>query len=363
MTKTKKYEEGSRKIKISDNNKYIFQNNEWKYTDAISSEIKKIIDLYATKENISLLIDKITGKFIKGHIDKHKKISGARIKHLPSGKELARGGFSIFAKNLAINKNKKLLWDICYENTSGLKTYLYSTDKVELERKKKSKTVDKFTLEHKNILKNVENDLQKTKETKYLALLTLLKTHMRVGNLHHYNNLKHKGLTTLQKKDIKINKKTNQCTFSFIGKDGVPQEITKKFPAYYIETLNKKLKTLKKDEFVFTSKKTSKPIHSSTFSNILFSYTNKHFYPHIIRSFYADLTCKNFITNNKNKKISKKEVETCFLEIAANLGHKKFNKKNNQWEINFKVTIENYIRPEYVEKMKSLYNNKNTNNK
>ncbi len=100
---------------------------------------QKIIDLYATKDNINLLIDKISGKFIKGHIDKHEKINGARIKHLPSGKELARGGFSIFAKNLMINKKKKLLWDICYENTSGLKTYLYSTDKVELERKKNQK--------------------------------------------------------------------------------------------------------------------------------------------------------------------------------------------------------------------------------
>ena len=78
----------------------------------------------------------------------------------------------------------------------------------------------------------------KTKKAiEYLALFTLIKTHIRVGNLEYYLSHKHKGLTTLQKQDIKIDKKTNKVIFDFVGKDGVPQHVEKDFPAYYVETL------------------------------------------------------------------------------------------------------------------------------
>ena len=85
----------------------------------------------------------------------------------------------------------------------------------------------------------------------------------------------------------------------------------------------------------------------------MFDYTNKHFYPHIIRSFYADSNCKEFL--NKHEISTKEEVENKLLEVAKGLGHKKFNKKNNIWEVTYKVTVENYIRNKYYEEMKKLY--------
>ena len=37
-----------------------------------------------------------------------------------------------------------------------------------------------------------------------------------------------------------------------------------------------------------------------------------------------------------------------FLQIAKDLGHKKYNKKKEQWEISPSITIKSYIYPEYV---------------
>ena len=48
-------------------------------------------------------------------------------------------------KNLKFNNGSNHDWDICYENTSGLKTYLYSEDKLHLEQEKKFKLVQKFS--------------------------------------------------------------------------------------------------------------------------------------------------------------------------------------------------------------------------
>ena len=50
-----------------------------------------------------------------------------------------------------------------------------------------------------------------------------------------------------------------------------------------------------------------------------------------------------------------KDIDAKLFEVANELGHKKFNKKKNEWVLSYAVTIENYIRPIYVEKMKKLY--------
>ena len=84
------------------------------------------------------LIDEKQKEFLKGSINPENKISGARIKLLPNWTLLARAGFSLFAKNLKFNNDSNYDWDVCNENTSGLKTYLYSEDKLHLEHKKRN---------------------------------------------------------------------------------------------------------------------------------------------------------------------------------------------------------------------------------
>lgn len=353
MTKKKLLEYGIIRIKSSDLKPYILKNNSWVLINNINKNIKNLIENYSKNNNIHLLIDEDNNEFLKGYLDSNQMISGKRINILPNGKKLARGGFSIFAKNLKFNTNKKNEWDVCYENSSGLKTYLYSQEKIELEKKRKRKIVNSFIKEYPNIIKKLEFDVKNKKKVEYLALYILIKTYMRVGNLEYYNHLKHKGLTTLQKKDIKIDEINNQVIFEFIGKDGVPQRIEKEFENFIIVQLKKLLDTKKDLDFVFTDLN-SHPIHSQVFSKILFDYTNKHFYPHIIRSFYADTECRKFIKNHK-KPLSKKIVIDEFKRIGLNLGHKKYDKKKKEWVVDYKATIDNYIRPDYVEKMRDMY--------
>ncbi len=349
------FQNGIKRIKAKDLKLYQKKQAKWIPLDDMPKHTKDAVFHYSENKNLDILIDEISKDFLKGFLNSKEIPSGKRVKLLPSGKALARGGFSLFAKELTFNtKAKKTQWDVCYTNTSGLKTYLYSEDKLELEHKKKAKLVDSFIKKYPEIINKLEKDLKSKKTIEYLALYTLIKTHIRVGNLEYYLSHKHKGLTTLQKQDITVNAKNNCVVFSFIGKDGVPQHVEKEFPAYYVKILQAILNKKKKEDFVFTDIN-GHPLHSEVFSSILYNYTKEHFYPHIIRSYYADTTIAMYLKENKNKtKLTKKDVEAKLFEVANELGHKKFNKKKNEWVLSYAVTIENYIRPKYVEEMKKL---------
>ena len=150
--------------------------------------------------------------------------------------------------------------------------------------------------------------------------------------------------------------KKNKVKFNFIGKDGIPQEIIIEFEKCYIDILKKRLRHLRKNDFIFADE-LNHPIHSKEFSDILFNYTHEHFYPHIIRSYYADSEIEKFIKENNGKKLTKKEVENKLLSIAKALGHKKYDKKKNKFVPSFKITISNYIYPKLLDKMYDLVEN------
>ena len=339
----KDFEVGTKRINSVSHKLYIKTSTSWDFLDEISDDLKSIISQYSKNKTLKFLIDEKHPEFLKGSLSPENKILGERIKLLPEGSQLARAGFSIFAKNLRFNNDPNHEWDVCYENTSGLKTYLYSEDKIHLEQEKKFKLVQKFSENYKNIISNVENNLE---TIQYLALYTLLKTFIRVGNYHYFLKNSHKGLTTLLKRDISIDGK--MVLFDFIGKDGVPHQITKEFPEDYVKQLKKILSSRKADDFVFTGIN-RKPLHSEDFSSIFFNITQEHFYPHIIRSHHADSVCLDYLEG----KTKIQDPEKLFLQIAKDLGHKKYNKKKEKWEISPNITIKSYIYPEYVKKIRA----------
>ena len=112
--------------------------------------------------------------------------------------------------------------------------------------------------------------------------------------------------------------------------------------------LRKILSTKKIDDFVFAGS-SGKPLHSADFSSILFQITQEHFYPHIIRSHHADSKCLKFLDGESEIE----DPEKLFLDIAKDLGHKKYNRKKEVWEISPNITIQNYIYPGYVEKIRT----------
>tara|TARA_Y100000310_G_scaffold77174_1_gene73746 strand:- start:2203 stop:3258 length:1056 start_codon:yes stop_codon:yes gene_type:complete len=350
MSKTKNLiPAGTLRIKAKNLGIYIRKNNMWKKSKKKFSESIYAIELFKAHNNFDVLIDKKNPKFLKGQLSKEGKTQGARINVLPDDRKLS-GAYSLFAKNLTIHdETSNNHWDVLYENFGGTFTYLYTLGKIKKSVKKKYKLVEEFGSNYSKIKRNVLAGLKNKKDKMAVAMYTLLTTYMRVGNEIYYKAHKHKGLTTLKKKDIKI--KGNKVTFKYLSKGGVPRKITEEFPKTYITRLKGILKKLKKNDFVFATE-TRHPLKDKEFEKAFKKYCGTSFYPHIVRSYYATEKAKKFLKNHKTA--SKKEIGSFYLGIAEKLGHKKFVKKKHTWEDSSNVTIHHYIQPELVEKINNL---------
>ncbi len=135
--------------------------------------------------------------------------------------------------------------------------------------------------------------------------------------------------------------------FDYIGKDGVPITIEKKFQDTYVKRLNGILKPKTRKDFVFENK--GNLLHEHDFKQAFMRYCGHEFYPHIVRSHYATMKLKNFMKKEKN--ITKDKVKKLFTAIAHDLGHKRFNKKKQDWQENYAVTIHSYIKPQLMEQL------------
>lgn len=333
-----------------------------------------VIELFKASNNFDFLIDKKNPKFLKGQVSPEErcqgarrsayaqrvreplrgpklKNAGARINILPDGRKLD-GAYSLFAKNITIHDQKSNNhWDVIYKNPNGKFAYHYTLDKKKNSIRKKFNHVKEFEKIYPKLERNVLNALQDKKDHMALPMFTLLKTYMRVGNEIYFKLNKHKGLTTLKKKNIKINTKNNSVNFKFYGKDGVPQNIIKKFPEIYIYRLKENLEGIKQDSFVFRNKK-GNPLKEKDFKNAFKKYSGIEFYPHIVRSYIATEETEEFLSENKNP--SKKEVKEFLKSVAEELGHKKYSKKNKDWEDSYTVTLGHYIDPKDVEKIRKM---------
>ena len=145
--------------------------------------------------------------------------------------------------------------------------------------------------------------------------------------------------STLEKKNVSIKK--DIVSFKYTGKDGVPICITEKFPKIYVDNLRKRLK----GGFVFVHN--GRLLCERDFKKAFKKYCGEEFYPHIVRSYYATVEAKKLL---KKRKISKEEVDKMFISIASKLGHKKCVK--GEWKDNFTVTVNHYIDPAIVERIK-----------
>ncbi|MEK6792493.1 MAG: hypothetical protein AABX95_01610, partial [Nanoarchaeota archaeon] len=143
----------------------------------------------------------------------------------------------------------------------------------------------------------------------------------------------------------------NKVQFNYISKSGVPMNIEQEFPTSYINRLKEKLSKSKSNEFIFTNNE-NKPLKDTDFMKAFEKYCGERFYPHIVRSYYATTKAKKFIKSHKEA--TKQEIKELFNSIAEKLGHKRFDKKNDEWKNSFTVTIHHYIQPDLVEKIQSL---------
>jgi hypothetical protein len=337
----KEVEKGTLRIKT--NLKVYEKKGSWVLSKKKFPEAIQAIKLFKANKKLNELVDKKDSRFFKGQLSNSGTPQGARINILPTGEKLEKA-FSLFSPNLKIHDQDSAdHWDVIYQNKGGTYSYVYTLDKRKNHMDRKYKKVEEFAKVYPKLKENVSKDL---KDPLALSIYTLLETHMRVGNESYFKLNGHKGLTTLNRKDVSI--KGNTVVFNYVGKDGVPINIKKEFPSNYVSNLKKLIKN--KGEFVFN--KEGATLHENDFKKAFQKYCGKEFYPHIVRSHYATTELKNFL--GKKKKVNQDELKQVYLSIAQGLGHKKFDKKSNKWKENYNVTIHSYIQPSLIEKANRL---------
>ncbi len=322
----------------------------WELSGQKFPELQQVAKLFKSQKNFKQLVDKKNPEFLKGQIYKGK-LQGARINILPTGEKLEKA-YSLFAPYLRIHdQDSHDHWDVIYQNKGGGYSYVYTLAKRKAHRARKYKKVEEFDKHYAKLKRNIEKGLNDDEDYMALAMHTLLNTYMRVGNEIYYKANKHKGLSTIMKKDVKI--KGNFVSFNYLGKDGVPINIKQKFSKQYVKRLKGLMKTKKANDYLFAIN--AHPLHERDFKTAFQVYSGKEFYPHIVRSHYATKQVKNFISKKKRaKSVSKEQVEELYNSVAAALGHKKFNKKTNTWQVHHAVTVNSYVQPELVAQVDKL---------
>ncbi|MFH1977867.1 MAG: hypothetical protein ABIJ92_00895 [Candidatus Aenigmatarchaeota archaeon] len=350
--KRKKYKPllaGTIRIKARGLDTVIRTASTWKKIDREFTETMEVVKLFMFHSSYDFLIDKKDPTFLKGQLSPEGKCQGARINILPDGRKLDKA-YSLFAEQLTVHDEESNdHWDVLYRNPGGTYSYVYTLEKKAEFTKKKYKSVEEFGKYYSKLEQNVLAALSDKEDAIAVPMYTLLKTHMRIGNEIYYKAHGHKGLTTLKKSDIKIDGK--EVTFKYKAKDGVPRNITREFPGIYIERLYSMLQPLESSSFVFTSH-TGHPLDDKHFKKAFKKYCGKEFYPHIVRSYYATKEAKQFLSTHTTA--TKKEIRELFTSIAADLGHKRFDKKEQTWKEGYNVTIHHYIQPEILARVQSL---------
>lgn len=337
-------------IRIGTKDLHTYHNTKkgWRKAHIFLPNALQAVKLFKAHNNFGALIDKKNPLFLKGILLPDGTTTGARINILPDGRRLDKA-FSLFAKNLSIHDEASNdHWDVIYENKGGTFSYVYTLEKKQESLRQKYKAVEEFSKIYPQLANSVIKALYDEEDHLSMPMYTLLKTMMRVGNETYFKAHGHKGLTTLKKSDIKILK--NKVFFSYLGKDGVPLEISEEFPTVYVKRLKRKLKKLDSGSFVFTHHLTGNPLSEFQFKKAFERYCGRGFYPHIVRSYYATQKAKFFL--KKHKKPSEEETKEFLRQIALKLGHKKFDKKNHEWKEDYTVTINHYVEPSIAEKIR-----------
>ena len=343
---------GTARIKAKDLAVVAMSPSGWRIAEVAFPDALHAVTLYKAHGRFNILVDAKNPRFLKGMSSPDGRPLGARIAVLPDGKKL-NAGFSLFAKNLRFHdEDTDAHWDVMFENPAGFR-YLYEVNKIARSKKHKTHVVDEFARVFPLLKRNVLKALKEGSDDVFPAtLLTLIKTYMRVGNEIYYKAHHHKGLTTLQKQNIRI--LGNDVVFDYVAKDGVPVKLDVRFPDVYIRKLSERLQHRKSDDYVFSHESEPRhPLDGKDIKRAIKTYCGKEFYPHIVRSYYADTEVKKFFRTHRTA--TKDEVYSLLIKIASKLGHKRYDKKEHEWIESPKVTVNNYIRPEFVERLHRYY--------
>ena len=245
--------------------------------------------------------------------------------------------------NVKINlcKDAKVL-AIGYDNRDRPQYIYNKTHKKESEIKKFNHMYD-FGLKFKEINRKINSDLYSYQDSKDKQVAMILKLIMdcnfRVGNEKYSKENNSFGVTTLQKKHIKI--KNNKVVIDFNGKKNVRNVCTVRNKKI-IKTLKQKKKTLNNDDNLFTYRDGNKyyKIKSLDVNNYLKA--------------FGDFSAKNFRTWGANIELiitltreCKKEYPKTITETKKTL-NKSIKKVADKLHNTASVCKSNYLDPELM---------------
>ena len=221
--------------------------------------------------------------------------------------------------------------------------YIYNKKFKHKQSIKKFNHMYDFGIKFKEINKQINSDLYSYSDSKEKQIAMILKLIMdcnfRVGNEKYCKENNSFGVTTLQKKHIKINQ--NKVVIDFNGKKNVRNTCTIKNKKV-IKTLKAKKRTLNNNDNIFTYREGNKyyKIKSSDVNNYL-----KHF---------GDFSAKNFRTWGANIEFIVQILKACkkvFPETNIDIKHtlNKCIKKVADKLHNTKIVCKNnYLDPELI---------------
>jgi hypothetical protein len=312
-----------------------------KFVDAV-----RVAKMFKRHGNLALILDKKDSRFLKG-VFLDGRALGERIGVLPDGTKLDKA-FPLFARDLVVHDERsEEHWDVIFRNVSGAFCYVYSVDKVLASRDRKFRKVEEFERVRGKLRRNLLRHLD---DVVALAIVVLLETKIRVGSEVYYKRTRHRGLSTLKKRDVRV--VGDRVVFDFVGKDGVPQRIEKKFSGKVVDEL-KRLLVGDGDGFLFV-KSGGGLLRDSDFEAGFERFCGVRFYPHIVRSAFATRETEKFFRRHEGGVGSRERVRDFYLWLAEELGHKKFSWRKQEWEACYEVTLHHYVRPDLVERMRLL---------
>lgn len=147
-------------------------------------------------------------------------------------------------------------------DTSGKKQYRYHPEWIDARKNQKFARIAQFGESLPTLRKEVASDIkgsELSKERVLAAMIRILdKTAMRVGNEEFAEENSTYGLSTLEKRHVKV--KGNKITFSFVGKANKEQEIEME-DAEAAKVVSQLLKVRGKELFPYSSDDVNNYIH------------------------------------------------------------------------------------------------------
>ena len=193
--------------------------------------------------------------------------------------------------------------------------YIYHPMWVLLTSVEKYKRIGEFSRRYRLLESKVNKDLTSDPTNEIPVMIKIIqKTYIRVGNDCYAKDNNTYGLSSLEKRHIKLNK--GSINLSFVGKKGVPQSIDFRDP-HCFQYLKTRLRSLKKNESVFGS-------NPAVLNNYLKNIMGSDFTCKDLRTYGGNVLFLKILGKLKlptNQKEIKNNIKHTYLEVAKKLGH------------------------------------------